>query len=173
MWRSHRYLAVAALWGATFGCAPSEAARDADIDAVGLVDDGTSSADVDPTRVQDARDAFEGAALDAASADDGSSADSGVVPDGSDRDSAVPSCVGARPVADVECMMWDCAGGAWALVPDDDAPCDDGLACGVGDRCVDGACVSEPIDCDDRVDCTVDSCNEETGHCVSDATGCD
>jgi len=46
------------------------------------------------------------------------------------------------------------------------APCEDQLVCTVGDRCVEGTCVSGGMrDCDDSIVCTIDSCEEPRG-CV-------
>ncbi len=36
--------------------------------------------------------------------------------------------------------------------------CDDGDACTEDEVCADGACTSEPVDCDDDEECTIDSC---------------
>ena len=48
----------------------------------------------------------------------------------------------------------------------DDGDCDDGLYCNGVETCVDGACQpGTPINCDDGVTCTVDSCNEDTDMC--------
>jgi hypothetical protein len=45
-----------------------------------------------------------------------------------------------------------------------DAPCDDGDACTVGDRCVNRACLWGPVDdCDDANPCTDDSCDVAIG----------
>ena len=53
------------------------------------------------------------------------------------------------------------------------AACDDGLFCNGAEQCVDGACVpgTAPV-VDDEIDCTVDSCDEDTDmvvHAPSDA----
>ena len=47
-----------------------------------------------------------------------------------------------------------------------DADCADTSACTVNERCVDNACTSDPLSCDDGHVCTTDSCNPETG-CVT------
>ena len=44
--------------------------------------------------------------------------------------------------------------------------CDDGDPCTLGDACVVGVCVVEPVDCDDGEVCTHDTCDPETGACV-------
>ena len=47
-----------------------------------------------------------------------------------------------------------------------DADCDDDLFCNGVETCVAGACQpGTPVDCDDLVGCTVDSCNETTDQC--------
>lgn len=46
-------------------------------------------------------------------------------------------------------------------------PCDDGLACTVGDRCASGSCSSGPqISCQDGNVCTLDSCDPGSGQCL-------
>jgi hypothetical protein len=63
-----------------------------------------------------------------------------------------------------------------------DKDCDDGIYCNGIETCnayakatgtnppVTGVCQSGiPVDCNDGVDCTVDSCNEDTGSCVNSA----
>jgi hypothetical protein len=57
----------------------------------------------------------------------------------------------------------------------DDGDCADGLFCNGEEACVDGACFAGlPVDCDDGVDCTIDSCNEATDTCdnVPDDSAC-
>jgi hypothetical protein len=44
--------------------------------------------------------------------------------------------------------------------------CNDGDGCTVGDHCVAGTCTGTPVDCDDKVACTVDRCDPVDG-CVS------
>ena len=56
------------------------------------------------------------------------------------------------------------------------APCDDGKFCTVGDVCKDGSCTSGTLrDCNDGIDCTIDSCNEDTDKCEhsADDSKCD
>ncbi len=51
-----------------------------------------------------------------------------------------------------------------------DSDCDDGLYCNGSETCVDGSCVGGTlVNCDDGVDCTVDSCDEETESCKNTA----
>jgi hypothetical protein len=50
---------------------------------------------------------------------------------------------------------------------DEDADCDDLLFCTGTETCVAGFCQpGEPIECDDEVDCTVDTCDEVTQGCI-------
>jgi len=46
-----------------------------------------------------------------------------------------------------------------------EGPCDDDDKCTNEDECIFGACVGIPVVCDDKNECTVDSCNPKTG-CV-------
>jgi hypothetical protein len=48
------------------------------------------------------------------------------------------------------------------LIPDDNVACDDGNPCTSGDHCRAGACLSAPLDCDDRNACTRDACSSGT-----------
>jgi endonuclease/exonuclease/phosphatase family metal-dependent hydrolase len=57
-----------------------------------------------------------------------------------------------------------------------DPECDDGVFCNGAETCVANACQpGTPIDCNDNVACTNDSCNEGTDSCdnVTDDTNCD
>jgi len=45
----------------------------------------------------------------------------------------------------------------------DQAPCDDGFACTLGDRCTAGSCQGEPYSCDDALTCTADTCDGQGG----------
>jgi len=47
----------------------------------------------------------------------------------------------------------------------DESPCDDGLYCTVGDRCLQGQCQGSSRDCDDGDECTSDSCDEAAAAC--------
>ena len=50
----------------------------------------------------------------------------------------------------------------------EDADCDDGEYCNGKETCQDGVCVSgSVVDCDDHVDCTVDTCDEDTDGCTN------
>ncbi|MCB9519265.1 MAG: putative metal-binding motif-containing protein [Myxococcales bacterium] len=55
-----------------------------------------------------------------------------------------------------------------------DAECDDGLFCNGVERCVAGACeAGTPVDCDDGIACTVDTCSEDDAECQSAAPDSD
>ncbi len=48
-----------------------------------------------------------------------------------------------------------------------DSDCDDGVFCNGAERCVSGQCVQgTPPNCDDGIDCTADSCDEEQKSCI-------
>ncbi len=70
---------------------------------------------------------------------------------------------------DVQCTddFCDVPSGICSNTPDDSA-CDNGLFCDGPETCDPGeGCVSgRDPDCDDGVDCTLDSCDAETGECV-------
>ncbi len=73
------------------------------------------------------------------------------------------NCDDANPCTDDSCV--DQGGGSFVCdhVPNS-APCDDGVACTVGDVCVNGACTSGgPAPCDDGNGCTDDSCRDSAG----------
>jgi hypothetical protein len=50
----------------------------------------------------------------------------------------------------------------------DGAACTDGKLCTSGDQCAAGNCQVAAVSCDDKNDCTADSCNTATGACVFD-----
>ena len=61
---------------------------------------------------------------------------------------------------------------------DDGAVCDDGSLCTVGDDCAGGKCgAGVAVVCNDKNDCTDDSCDPKTGKCLfankPDGSGCD
>ncbi|HTQ03574.1 MAG TPA: putative metal-binding motif-containing protein [Polyangiaceae bacterium] len=52
--------------------------------------------------------------------------------------------------------------------------CDDGIFCNGEERCEDGQCVAgEPVNCDDGIACTADSCDETTWTCDHTAPDAD
>jgi len=55
----------------------------------------------------------------------------------------------------------------------DNASCDDGDPCTVGDTFSGGRCSGIPISCDDRTACTNDACNSSTGQCRHTLNSCD
>ena len=61
------------------------------------------------------------------------------------------------------------------IVETDETECDDGLFCNGDEACMSGACVAGEDPCEDGIECTVDSCNEETDSCTfsPDDTVCD
>ncbi|MBX7194525.1 MAG: hypothetical protein K1X94_20885 [Sandaracinaceae bacterium] len=54
-----------------------------------------------------------------------------------------------------------------------DGECDDGLFCNGTETCELGRCASAPVDCDDGIACTVDSCSEDARLCVHDVPDVD
>ncbi len=71
---------------------------------------------------------------------------------------------------DVECTTDSCDEVADTCVnAPDDGLCDNGLFCDGGEWCdaISGCQAGTPIDCDDGVDCTVDSCDEESDGCTN------
>jgi hypothetical protein len=87
---------------------------------------------------------------------------------------------GERPDCDdgVECTddICDADADECVNVTADDA-CDDGLFCNGTETCsaTEGCLDGEPVDCDDGVACTMDSCDDEAESCVNetDDTSCD
>ena len=47
-------------------------------------------------------------------------------------------------------------------IPNTD-PCPDGLFCTENETCSGGTCVTQPLDCADAIDCTIDACTEVAG----------
>ncbi len=88
------------------------------------------------------------------------------------------ACVssGALDCADNNpCTTDGCSAATGCYHVPNNAPCDDGDACTAPDQCSGGACQGgAPVDCNDGIDCTVDSCNQATGckHTPDDAA-CD
>ena len=75
-------------------------------------------------------------------------------------------CLEGPPCTAGTCSLGECSY--------DPAPggCDDGDACTTGDFCLDGACVGEPMLCDDDLDCTTDSCADGVCSSALDAGFC-
>ena len=82
---------------------------------------------------------------------------------------AAGACVGGPPPLCLDgnpCTDDACAPQSGCNFAANDAPCDDGNACTVGDGCADGVCgFGGAVDCDDGDPCTDDGCAPATG-CV-------
>jgi len=84
-----------------------------------------------------------------------------------------------------ECVCGDCNDGSECTIDiceedkkcrhiyKHDEPCDDGSECTADDFCVMAACLGTPTECGDDNECTVDSCDPDTGQCVFDAAAAD
>ncbi len=72
-------------------------------------------------------------------------------------------CVGPLPMCQVASCDEGCCGLA---IAEDGAECDDGNPCTSGDSCGGGACGGKAKACDDSQDCTLDSCDANTGKCI-------
>ena len=75
-----------------------------------------------------------------------------------------------------QCMGWACqAGVCQEQHADEGGPCEDRNPCTQEDQCVLGVCVPGPLSCDDRNDCTVDSCGVDgcENEIVNDGTECE
>lgn len=102
--------------------------------------------------------------------------------DGVETCDAGSGCVAGTDVdcsdLDDVCLEGVCDEGTDACGTDpanEDGSCDDGLASTENDRCVNGICMGDDIDCSDGIDCTIDRFNEEIEACESipDNTICD
>jgi hypothetical protein len=58
--------------------------------------------------------------------------------------------------------------------PFEGTACSDGNACTEGDHCSAGNCVAAPLDCNDNIPCTVDTCDQTSGcqHRAGPGAGC-
>jgi hypothetical protein len=86
-----------------------------------------------------------------------------------DSDAVAAECERDEDCDDgLECTSEYCESGRCRRDTDDQL-CDDGDPCNGTETCqIHRGCEpGEPILCDDRINCTVDSCNPETGRCVS------
>ncbi|MHC4838436.1 MAG: hypothetical protein ACYTF3_09685 [Planctomycetota bacterium] len=102
--------------------------------------------------------------------------------DDGDRCSNGDRCFGGACVAEaVDCSELDGAcvvgacdpetGACGTTAREDGTLCQDGDNCTVADRCVDGECVGEPLDCTGLDGaCTTGRCDPDTGRCVQDET---
>ena len=88
-------------------------------------------------------------------------------------------CVGASQVTCSTanlCTNAVCVFGKGCTEIPNNRPCEDGEVCTVGDQCGGGACVSGAWDpCDDKKDCTQDTCEKGVGchHADLTGTGCE
>lgn len=74
-------------------------------------------------------------------------------------------CEDTSPCTNDSC---DKATGACQFVPlKEGYSCNDGDSCTYGDACASGKCVGTVNDCDDKLKCTKDACNPQTGKCVN------
>ena len=87
-----------------------------------------------------------------------------------------PHCVGTPAVDcddDNPCTADSCDPATGLCLHDgsnmEGSSCDDGVPCIVDTVCNNGQCVGEAKTCDDNNDCTVDSCDEDTGQCDNGA----
>ncbi len=76
-------------------------------------------------------------------------------------------CRGAARVCDDEnpCTDDGCEPDSGCTHTPNQAPCDDGDACTVGDVCQGGTCQGVAEDCDDGLDCTADECDPADSSC--------
>jgi len=88
----------------------------------------------------------------------------------------VLTCPGGCVASTTPCKVSQCdtsTGTCVEVDADNGSTCDDGLVCTIGDKCLDGECLSTQNPCDDGIACTADSCDEGLGGCINDDQGCD
>ncbi len=72
-----------------------------------------------------------------------------------------------------ECTGGQCVNGACEPM-NQPGQCSDGVLCTTADTCSNGSCSGVPVTCvDDGIECTVESCDPNTGNCVTDDSGCE
>ncbi len=77
---------------------------------------------------------------------------------------------------DILCLKGTCnpaSGCSYSAAP---GACDDGSKCTKNDKCFNGACSGDAVNCDDSNPCTIDSCDSATGcsnAAMADDTACD
>jgi hypothetical protein len=71
------------------------------------------------------------------------------------------------------CTTSACNGSGSCISSPNDFLCDDGVNCTSGDVCSGGACNGAPVQCDDTITCTLDTCDEPTGLCQFDNGQCE
>jgi len=73
-----------------------------------------------------------------------------------------PNCDDSNQCTDDSCSE---AAHGCVNTNDDTNACDDGFYCTIGDACSSGSCSGSANTCSDGIDCTDDSCNEDTDRC--------
>ena len=133
--------------------------------------DGAGSADV--TEWFDAAAPTDASGADGAVADTGTAPPDGAsVPDGGEPgDTGHPDCTAEAGLCMIGAFDPKTGECTFAAAPDGTA-CDDGLACTEDDACGAGVCAGVALSCDDNLACSVDSCDEATGGCAFDKSGC-
>lgn len=119
------------------------------------VDSGTGARDAFVAQDTGVSRTDAGATSDGGAADAGSPVDAGSLMDaGSTSDAGTVDAGIDAGMPDAGCSS--------------DAMCDDGMACNGAETCNSGVCqAGTPVDCDDGVACTVDSCNDADGSCTN------
>ena len=87
------------------------------------------------------------------------------------------NCVAGTPLScndNNACNGVESCNPASGCMPGNALSCDDGLFCNGIETCnLSSGCVSgTPVNCDDGQDCSVDTCNEPSGTCTHDTSGC-
>ena len=137
------------------------------------VDLGADDTAVVPDATSDTTDTTDSAEVDTGESDAGSDAD----------DTTDGSADPGDPCLETECFIDDACVEGLALNADnpceiclvarsrtewsanDDAPCDDGDACTLGEYCFEGACTAPLRTCDNGNVCTAGTCNADSGEC--------
>jgi hypothetical protein len=84
------------------------------------------------------------------------------------REGAELLCITGNPCTDGKCVT-----GVGCLEMPLTGPCEDGSACTLGDRCEDGECrPTRFLVCDDRDECTIDTCSSSAGCIFTPVPGC-
>jgi hypothetical protein len=98
--------------------------------------------------------------------DAGPRVDAGPCPGGCEIDGACVDAGAANP--EEPCLGCDPALAFDRWVPINTLPCDDGLFCTDGDRCLGGVCVGTLRDCDDGIECNGrEGCDQRADACVT------
>ena len=158
--------------------AAAEVATDPGADSDAQLADVSSGLDAEGFDTDDGlADATDTGSLDST----GEVAGSGDAKPGSDGSAAV--LTGCALVADCldplpGCQAWSCQSGTCvAVAVGNGAPCDDGNACTLADKCSQGTCSGATAKaCDDGNPCTTDGCDAKTGDCTTlpaDGAPCD